>query len=524
MNPTETPIDAVASTSNTVTIGSGVAPIATPIIVHSQPNTGTGQNTGNEEDLERHDRHDGPGDDEDQMEIQPVFSADAKQYQVLQKSVHRLAACVQLESFKTFGTEALKIRLGRLEQQFNQANELYMQIMATADIGQTTAYEESMLTMEQEYFEAIESYRNRLDELSPGKNASQSASEVGQEGGRHNIKVTMPPQQNDLKNTWGEFDGTSTKWLGFRDRFLASVHNNQDVDDAHKLRYLVQSLKGPAAGILGEADTAADSYLASWDRVYEMYQRPYKIARDLMRRFYRLPHLQGKPTAQELQTMSNVTHDTVRQLRALEYPVETFDIIFVLALHDRLDVQTATLWNKENTSDYPQIKDMLKFLDKEAGATVEPVHWKNASLSVTVGNDSIRNKSKDRLMDQKDRSGAATSGASGTSMERNTGTIPKKFPCEACPPGSGEYHQIFYCPNFLALNRNARLDFVTRRKLCPNCLKKGHNIGSCTSSRCSLMQCRINPYHNSLLCPFKQTTNVSSVAETSNGQKRSKKD
>lgn len=82
----------------------------------------------------------------------------------------------------------------------------------------------------------------------------------------------------------------------------------------------------------------------------------------------------------------------------------------------------------------------------------------------------------------------------------STGAIRKRQPCEAC----SEDHPLYYCPQFLALGLNGRNKFVKDRKLCANCLRRGHNSDQCADVTCRLEECRNNKRHNSTLCPNKE--------------------
>ncbi|XP_055325646.1 uncharacterized protein LOC129579530 [Sitodiplosis mosellana] len=313
----------------------------------------------------------------------------------------------------------------------------------------------------------------RVKELEPSAGKEKSAAAEGSDSEKV-MKIQVAPKEYDINNTWGDFDGSWLKWLGFRDRFKAAIHDNVDVSDSYKHSYLVRSLKGEAAKALGESHEAKGSYQEAWNRLSQLYNKPYQIALEYMRQFYRLPVLHTRATSTELQRMANATHETIRQLRALELPVDQYDFVLVHNLHERLDPETARDWEKYQKQ---RLQEML--------------------TKITVGSEH-RNKSKDR---------ASAGSAKGNETGRETGAIPRKFPCEACPEGSGETHPLFHCPSFAALNITGRKDFLRRRRICPNCFKKGHNINSCESQKkCGLPQCQGNPWHNSLICPFKQNT------------------
>ncbi|XP_055918290.1 uncharacterized protein LOC129950357 [Eupeodes corollae] len=178
----------------------------------------------------------------------------------------------------------------------------------------------------------------------------------------------MPFSQHDVKNTWGEFDGVITKWQGFGDRFLAAVHENKNISPAYKFAYLKGSLTGKAARTLGEWQLTESNYAEAWQRINEVYSRQYATCRELLRQFFMLPSLMEHPRAAELERMSNVTHETMRQLKAQGIPTESWDMIVVHMLHKRMDRETACKWEESRTSEQPTVREICAFLEKRATA------------------------------------------------------------------------------------------------------------------------------------------------------------
>lgn len=485
------------------------------------------ENEGNRNETNENEIQQDANVEQNHGQLARPLSAEAKQFHSTQRSVHRLAEFIVKEEFQTLSYDAISLRYDRLTQLWNNGNGLFLQIISEVDDtpGLAESYQEGLNVMEEEYYDVAEALLKRLKDLAPNVGSvSRAASEVdgnGTDTEQKIIKVQMPVQQHDMKNTWGYFDGDSMKWLGFRDRFMAAIHNNADVSEAYKHSYLIESLKGAAADALGQSHETKGSYTEAWNRLMELYNKPYKIARDYMRQFYSLPVLQTRATSTELQRMSNTTHETIRQLRALELPVEQWDFVFVHNLHERLDHETAREWEKYRERDgMPTAKDILTFLDQEASASANDSNDRQPlRITVDTGN---RSRSNDRAA-----SNIGTVSNMGTASNIGsasyTGTVPKKIACEACPQGSQQYHPLFYCPSFQSLNLNARKDFINRRRICPNCFRKGHGTGSCNDPRrCTFPQCQGNPMHNSLICPFKQNKHILTVQNT--GQKKQNTD
>ncbi|XP_055910567.1 uncharacterized protein LOC129944933 [Eupeodes corollae] len=193
-------------------------------------------------------------------------------------------------------------------------------LVAADDPLKTAEVERKVAEAEESYFNASAILKERVKELTPREDVD--APQIA-------VQVSMPFSQHDVKNTWGEFDGVITKWQGFRDRFLAAVHENKNISPAYKFAYLKGSLTGKAARTLGEWQLTESNYAEAWQRLNDVYSRQYATCRELLRQFFRLPSLMEHPRAAELERMSNVTHETMRQLKAQGIPTESWDMIVV---------------------------------------------------------------------------------------------------------------------------------------------------------------------------------------------------
>ncbi|RYE22399.1 MAG: DUF1759 domain-containing protein [Sphingobacteriaceae bacterium] len=295
------------------------------------------------------------------------------------------------------------------------------------------------------------------------------------------VNVIMPAQS--ITNTWGYFDGEIMKWKGFRDRFKAQVHDKTDIKPADKFAHLKASLRGEAARAFGEWELNEASYNDAYERINSLYDRPYVVCTEHIHQLFKLPVLMKPATAAELQHMSNTTHEQIRQLKANGIPVEHWDMIICVILHDRLQNDTGRQWDLSRSSQRPTAKEMLDFLDKQAAALAN-VAPQRGHMSISVPNERATQR-----MDSGRKYGQASGGA-----------IPKRYPCKVC----GGDHPVFMCEQFLALNLAGRHDAVRRYGLCTNCLKSGHGPEVCHSTTCPDRRCRNAPSHNSKLCPFKQ--------------------
>lgn len=428
-----------------------------------------------------------PGGD---AEVRP--GPGTNQFNSIIRSINKMSEYVGSEAFDGIDFARAGARHERLIELWDKLNEIHLRLIQDADQAIVDELQDKLSTAEDQYIDAVALLRMRMDELRPV--TQMTGSDAGSRSTRQDtpqpisVEVKLPAQQT-IKNTWGQFDGTPIYWKGFHDRFVAAVHNNKDIAPALKYTYLVDSLSKKLAKELGGWDANDDSYDKAWERLVKVHDRPYVIAREHIRMMEQLPVLTAPATAEQLQTMANVTHEQIRQLLSMGIPADKWDIWICHLLHSRLQNETGRQWDLQRSSESPTAEEMLDFLDKQAAALTNVSHQPRDQLRITVPNERAgRNQSKSR--------GSSASRASTPASGQNK----KRFPCEAC----GEDHPLFVCEHFASLNFNARKDFVLRRQICPNCLKRGHTKDKCYQVKCSLDACKLDPCHNSLLCPIKQ--------------------
>ena len=211
-------------------------------------------------------------------------------------------------------------------------------------------------------------YMEKIEDLCAKEKKGVLNEIISAEDKQFNVNVTLPERPHDIKNTWGTFEGNLLKWKSFHDCFVARIHNNDSIAPAYKFSYLKNSLTGEAAKTLGEWHLTDASYEEAWKRLKQIYDKKYPITREYLRQFYQLEAIDDRPTVYALQKLSNVTHETIRQLRAMEVSVDLWDIFFVHHLHEKLDAATARQWDLYRNSEMPTANEILDFIYKQAAA------------------------------------------------------------------------------------------------------------------------------------------------------------
>lgn len=296
-----------------------------------------------------------------------------------------------------------------------------------------------------------------------------------------------------VEKTWSDFDGNPTQWQGFHDLYKSAVHDNPALTVAEKFAQLKVSLKGKAAAALGDYQLTDQNYQEAWNRLKDLYQCDYTTSKELLWKFNNLPVLKYA-NATMIQRFSNVTHQVLRQLKAMNYPTEHYDLMFVHSLHDKLDEDSSYEWGTTRQSERPTIYEMLAFLDRRAK------HLSNAKHSQHHSGEEQRKRHSSSIENRKDNKRSKSSSAN----EQKATSSNNASKCKVC---NKEQHPVHRCPKFIKMELAARRNAAKEHNLCYNCLSTQHTSKDCKSSTCK----RCDKKHNSLLCnanPINKSTNV----------------
>lgn len=400
--------------------------------------------------------------------------------------IRRAVVFSEHANFGALDIEGAEIRLKKVEETWDEYRAAFKILRTAAAAADIEKLMDKFDAVQTNFFKAASAYKAKINAL---KATTVQANRTENE--KVQINVEMP--QASIRNIWGKFDGNERMWTGFRDRFVAAVHNNDKIDPSFKFQHLQDSLSGEAARTLAGWQLSNDCYVEAWDRLNEVYNKKYAIRRSHLRHFFQMKQIQAPATRDELQSLSNASHEMIRQLRAEGLPVEHWDFLIVHSIHERLDEETGRRWELQRLSldkpDDPTAKQILGFIDQQA-------------IAAPVARRAIDRTDNLKIQKARDSSVSSTRSKDKVSVQstgKSTGTA-KKFnrPCEVCQGA----HQIWDCPDFLSLNLRARKDFVERRNICPNCLKTGHKESQCFQGKC--VRCPGAPAHNIHLCPSKE--------------------
>lgn len=299
----------------------------------------------------------------------------------------------------------------------------------------------------------------------------------------------------NVKNTWGEFDGTLSKWRTFKEMFTAAVHNAAYLTNVSKFQQLLKSLKSEAAEVLEGWQVTDGNYVRAWQRLNAVYDLPHQTGTQLVKKLNELPKIE-RANRKQLQHLSNVANSVLLQMNDLGYNMEHCDIMFMATLEEKLDRFSRREWEMIRTN-APTLQQFLAFVDKQARSAPDiPID----SIKGTKPNESHKRHHDNTVQSshppKKFRSGAPSNSKGELKPEKSKEHAHFQLKCPM--NGCGLSHQLYRCPKYLACDVAQREKFMKANKLCLNCTYPGHFAKFCRRDGCHRCE---GKKHNSTICP-----------------------
>ncbi|XP_071654107.1 uncharacterized protein [Temnothorax longispinosus] len=372
---------------------------------------------------------------------------------------------------KSTKIESLWEAFQEVQKKIDDARLEGIEVAADEEVLPTAEQEAERQIFENVYFEAATKIQMVLDTAQAANQVqaqvarAEPQNEDGRRGrGERRMEVKLPT----LKLP--EFSGNYNEWLLFKDAFTSLIHENDTLTEIQKYQYLRSSVTGEAFQVIGGLATTAANYENAWDLLLNNYEHPRLLINTHLSQLLDFPAVSKDKPATMRQLIVHVrTH--LKALETLELPVDKWDELLIHLLKNRMDYNTQKSWEEETKKDKenrPTLENFLIFLNEQV-RTLEII-------------DKTKGKSE------------ASKTPAGKKQERKVAlATTSQEGCVLC----SKNHQLYRCPDFLQLSSADRLKEVKAKKLCMNCLSKGHFSAACKSSACR----RCQKKHNTLLHP-----------------------
>lgn len=277
--------------------------------------------------------------------------------------------------------------------------------------------------------------------------------------------IALPPI------TLPEFDGNEMQWASFRDTFEALIHNNSEIMEIQKFHYLRASLKGDAAKLLQSIPLRTSNYQIAWKALVDRYANDYLHKKRHLQAMLSV-HIVSKETNASLHKLVDEFDRHVKMLHQLGEPTDQWSTILEYLLCTKLPEQTLHTWEDHaSTLESPDYNTLIEFLQR-----------KMRILESMSMNHPTQRESTHPNAERRPTSHLLSCSLTASSLKR----------CTYCQ----HQHALRNCYKFHRLPLSGRLQIVSGKKVCNNCLKPGHFARNCPSAT-SCKHC--GERHHSLL-------------------------
>ncbi|XP_065085954.1 uncharacterized protein LOC135707972 [Ochlerotatus camptorhynchus] len=293
-----------------------------------------------------------------------------------------------------------------------------------------------------------------------------------------------------------EFDGDYMQWLGFHDTFLALIHSNNDVPEIQKFHYLRAALKGEAVQLIESIAISSVNYSLAWQTLVDRYANDYLLKKRHLQALFDIPSVR-KETAASLHALVDDFQRHTKILCQLGEPTESWSSILEHLLCTKLPDDTLKAWEDHaSINNQPDYGCLIEFLQRRMRVLESILVNHHQPTSFPSGSTSA----------PKRQSHLRLSSYASTSSSANK--------CPAC----NQEHPLMKCLKFNRFSVSERLQLVSNKHLCHNCLKGDHIARNCPSNfNCK----RCNKRHHSMLHSsetFRQTNESSSTRTSTHTQ------
>ncbi|XP_055623288.1 uncharacterized protein LOC129766713 [Toxorhynchites rutilus septentrionalis] len=371
-----------------------------------------------------------------------------------------------LKTTQEFDEQAVKIRLEKLDQKYQEFEDLQSDIEGMEDNEESLLdYQQSRADFEDKYFEVRAGLARKLTT----EHATPNTATTHTNNVPHVHASVRLPQIN-----LPEFDGNFQNWLPFHDTYVALIDSSVELTDIQKFHYLRASLKGDALKMIDSYAMSEANYRVAWDSLVDRFSNKYLLKKRHLNALFEYPRIR-RESATGLHELIDCFERNTKILDQLGEKTNVWGAMLVHLMVSKLDEVIQKRWEENVTPDRePSYASLVEFLKRQTRVL-----------------DAV---SVDQQMFSTSSSSSSGSKFRPTKVSVNSATENSLPSCFAC----SEKHWITRCPTFASLPVDKRLQLTNSKRLCSNCLGRNHLARDCPSKfRCKTCSKK----HHSLLHP-----------------------
>ena len=361
----------------------------------------------------------------------------------------------------------LQVKLEDLTARWERLEASYEKLMTTNPEELEVGFQQSASNKYESATDNFHSSKALILELIEEKGKPLANSTLGEksmvkEGIINSIKV--PPCDTEV------FFGSYAQWPTFRDMFSAVFGNHPHLTDGQKLYHLRNKTKGEAGKIVQRFALCDDNFKLAWDALKNRFENKRILVTQQLKKLFNISSIPNEQCS-SIRNLQYTVNDSLSILQTYKIPTKDWDPILIHLVSSKLPDETLRSWEDslQNYSEVPKWTELDEFLSKRL------------KMLESISDLRKPTKSKEHFSRQGTHSFA-------TNVE-NSKYQSKCFICNT-------NHPLKYCAKFKSMNLNEKYSFISKHKICENCLSPRHQKEKC-NSKFTCLYCHKS--HNTLL-------------------------
>lgn len=306
-------------------------------------------------------------------------------------------------------------------------------------------------------------------------------------------KAEFKPCENDIRLprlSIPIFDGKAEAWSAFHDIFMRLIHNNKKLANIEKMQYLKTHLKGEAVRLLSHLEISDVNYDTALRLLTERFHNKRKLISSHIQALWSLPKLDTE-SMNGIRRVLDTVRENVYAITNLGVDTSSWAPFIVHLVLQKVDPETHRLFEQTlcNPKDIPTFETLYSFLESRFQSL-----------------EAVGHANRREFQPNKQGGGKSFTRGYKSTIRNYVSTTSGK--CRYCQ----KPHIIYSCPEFQALNTTQRNSYISKNKICTNCLN--HNAKDKCKSQHKYAICQQR--HHTLLHSEQKSgvAQVNSVAET----------
>ena len=348
-------------------------------------------------------------------------------------------------------------------KKFEEDHELYTGMLETDELVEES--ETYFRTAQVAYIESLKQVKAFMKERQEESSQEDKKMPKPQHSDLHKIVDRMSLPQVKLE----KFAGDPLNFKSFMAVFDEHVHRST-AEDSMKLSRLLEFTEEDALKAIRHCSlmTPAEGYARAREILEKRFGNHHVISDLIVKQLKSGKQIRSPKELQDFSDdLSNhyATMSSLDKLHEIDTQSCIVDVVNRLQPYLRNRWKRYTMEEKRKNDRYPNFKELVEFITREAEEENDPVCGQ------------IRSSAK---------SAPAVSCLSSDVSDRSHKVDRLKRNCVACK----QDHNLFYCEKFKSMRPWERLRFVKNNKLCENCLMSNHQVSDCRkTSVCTVPGC-----------------------------------